>query len=79
MKDRLRARFWVEAGFAGLSFIFAILTLVWKDWIEIVFRIDPDRHSGSLEWLIAAGALAIAIGIGVAARSEWRHTAAATA
>ena len=79
MKDRLRARFWMEAGSAGLSFIFAILTLVWKDWIEIVFRIDPDQHSGSLEWLIAAGALAIAIGIAVAARYEWRQSATATA
>jgi hypothetical protein len=79
MKDRLRTRFWVEAGFATLSLIFAVLTLVWKDWIEIVFRVDPDQHSGSLEWLIAFGALAIAVIIAAAARSEWRHTAAATA
>ena len=79
MKDRLRTRFWVETGFAALSLIFAVLTLVWKDWIEIVFRIDPDNHSGSLEWLIAFGALAIAILIGIVARAEWRRTSAATA
>jgi hypothetical protein len=79
MKDRLRTRFWVETGFAALSLIFAVLTLIWKDWIEIVFRIDPDQHSGSLEWMIAFAALAIAIVIGVVARAEWRHTATAKA
>ncbi|HEU5423584.1 MAG TPA: hypothetical protein VFU72_08600 [Nitrolancea sp.] len=79
MKERPRTRFWVEAGFATLSLIFAVLTLIWKDWIEIVFRIDPDNHSGSLEWLIAFAALAIAIIIAGVARAEWRHTASATA
>jgi hypothetical protein len=79
MKEHLRTRFWIEAGFAALSLIFAVLTLVWTDWIEIVFRVDPDHHSGSLEWAIAFGALAIAIIIGVVARAEWRHTEPATA
>jgi len=78
MKERLRTRFWIEAGFATLSLLFAVLTLIWTDWIEIVFRIDPDNHSGSLEWLIAFGALAIAIIIAGVARYEWRRTASAT-
>lgn len=52
---------------------FAIITVVWRDWIEIVFSVDPDKHSGSLEWLIVAACLAIAMTCGAAARSQWRR------
>jgi hypothetical protein len=44
-----RTVLWVEAGlslpFAGT----ALLTVVWRDWIEGIFGVDPDQHSGSLE------------------------------
>lgn len=43
-------RFKVELGLAGLSSQLLVLTLAWRDWIEIVFRIDPDHGNGSLEW-----------------------------
>jgi hypothetical protein len=79
MKDRLRTRFWVEAGFATLSLIFAVLTLFWTEWIEFVFRVDPDGGSGTLEWAFTFGLLLVAIIIGVVARFEWRRTANATA
>jgi hypothetical protein len=78
MKERLRTRFWVEAGFATLSLIFAVITLFWTEWIEFIFHVDPDGGSGALEWAFTFGLLAIAIIIAVVARSEWRHTAAAT-
>jgi hypothetical protein len=50
-----------------------VLTLVWKDWIEIVFDVDPDRHSGSLEWLIVVALAATTISLVIAGRSEWRR------
>lgn len=44
--------------FAGM----ALLTSFWPDWIETVFRVDPDGGNGSAEWLFVAllGVAAIA-------------------
>jgi hypothetical protein len=72
MNSDLRARFWIEFGLAAASAIAAVLTLIEKDWIEIVFRMDPDHHSGSLELGIAAALSAIAIAFVVVAPREWR-------
>jgi hypothetical protein len=74
-----RRRFWVETALAGLSALFFLLTVLWKDWIEVVSGVDPDHHSGSLEWGIAIVALLIAIGFAAAARTELRHHRAAIA
>jgi hypothetical protein len=32
----------------------AFLTAIWPDWIEAVFRVDPDSGNGSLEWALVA-------------------------
>ncbi len=79
MKDRLRPRFWIETVMSMGSFVFALLTLLWKDWIELVFRVDPDAHSGSLEMTIVLVAIAITIATAVLARVEWRRRKAAIA
>jgi hypothetical protein len=64
---------WVEVALALAAGVAAILTLLSKDWIELVFGVDPDHHSGSLEWLVASPLLAAAIGLSLAARREWRR------
>jgi len=74
----LSGRFWVEAGLGLASIVFAVLTLAWKDWIEIVFKVDPDHHSGSLEWVIVAVAVAVTVITFAAARIEWRKAATAS-
>jgi hypothetical protein len=51
---RHRGRFWFESVFALVSAILSVVTLVVPDWIEAVFNVDPDHHSGALEWAIAA-------------------------
>jgi hypothetical protein len=51
---RPRSRFWIETGLGALSAVLFTLTLVVPDWIEAVFRIDPDRRNGSLEVAIVA-------------------------
>lgn len=48
----LRPRFWVEVVFAVITLFLLILTLVQKEWIETIFRVDPDQGNGSFEWLL---------------------------
>jgi hypothetical protein len=73
LKRNVRIRFWVEAALATFSGVFFLLTLLWKDWIEIIFGVDPDHHSGSLEWLIVSVALLATIAFAVLARLDWRR------
>jgi hypothetical protein len=71
----LRRRFWIECvAFAVASFL-AVLTLALPDWIEVVFGLDPDAHSGELELVITLGAAAVALVIGLVAGAEWRRAA----
>ncbi len=74
MKERsLRGRFYLEVvlGVAGLV-LFAV-TLAWNDWIELVFRVDPDAGNGSLEFLVCFALLAAAAWSFWLARTEWRR------
>jgi len=73
MKPGIRARIWVEAVAAWLGASLAVLTVVWRDWIEALFGVDPDRHSGSLEWAIVAALLVFSLALALAARTEWRR------
>jgi len=52
--------------------ILSIITLVVSDWIEAAFNADPDQHSGTLEWPIAAPLRAAAVVEGALARRESR-------
>jgi hypothetical protein len=70
---RRKFLFALESAFAGGSLALALVTLLWKDWIEIIFGIDPDKGSGSFEWFVVAALLALAFICGVAAVAEWRH------
>lgn len=79
MNDRLRWRFWIETGMGVVSAVLALFTIVRKDWIEIVFNVDPDQHNGSLEWLIVGAAVAIALTSASLARREWRRRLAVSA
>ena len=76
MQKKLRPIFWIETGLAGLTGLLCIITLFWPDWIEAISGWDPDQHDGSVEWMIAAGLLALTVLIGAAAMSEWRRSAA---
>ena len=74
----LRARFLVEVVLGAVALVLLALTLVWNDWIELLFRIDPDAGSGSLEWAICIaliGSVAVSWWL---ARAEWQRFQAAT-
>jgi hypothetical protein len=68
-----RVRFWIESLIAGAGLILGLVTSVWQDWIEGVFGVDPDYHSGATEWLVVAGLLVVAAVMGAAARFDWRR------
>jgi hypothetical protein len=61
VRGQLQARFWIEGVLALGSAFLALATLVWRDWLEIVFRVDPDRHSGAAEWtvVVVCGTIAL--------------------
>jgi hypothetical protein len=69
------ARFWVEVGLGAASVFLLVLTYLVPDWIEVVLRVDPDHHSGSLEWALDGALVAVAVAAGVFARIEWRRPA----
>ncbi|MEU4426141.1 ABC transporter permease [Actinoplanes sp. NPDC024001] len=71
----MRNRFWVELGLAGLTAVLTVVTLISREWIEIVFGVDPDGGSGLLEWAIVAGLGLATLLFAVLARLEWRHAA----
>ena len=72
MRNALRGRFWLETGLAILTGILFIITLVWHNWAEIIFNVDPDQGSGLLEWLVVGILLAVTIVLLAMARHEWR-------
>ena len=75
-KSELRTRFWVEIVLAAITGGLFVLTLFWRDWLE-VFGVDPDNHDGSVEWLIVAGLFVLSVAFAVSARREWSRAAPA--
>jgi hypothetical protein len=73
MGSNVRARFWLEAALASLCGLLAAVTLVRRDWVEAVTGLDPDRHSGALEWAIVAVLLVLFVVTARAARLERRR------
>jgi hypothetical protein len=73
VKNSLRLRFWLEAGMGAVTGVFFVVTLLWRDWIEVIFNVDPDRGNGLLEWSIAGGFLVATIILCFLARYEWRR------
>lgn len=73
MRNVLRRRFWLETGMAIVTSILFVITLVQRAWIEVVFNVDPDNRSGSLEWLIVGALLVVTITLFTLASYEWRR------
>ncbi|MEH0422888.1 ABC transporter permease [Streptomyces sp. B21-083] len=75
----VRRRFWVEVALGGLSALLFLVTLVRRDWIEIVFGFEPDAGSGAVEWLVVAVTALVTVLCALGARTEWRRTHPAAA
>ena len=73
MPSGLRYRFWLESIFGSITGVAAVVTLFWHDWIEAVFGVDPDKGSGSAEWLVVLILLLLTVAFAAGARLEWRR------
>jgi len=74
MRNPLRRRFWLETGLAIVTGIMFVITLIRRDWIELIFNIDPDQGNGSLERLLVGALLVVTISLFALATYEWRRT-----
>lgn len=72
----MRRRFWIEALLSFATLAAALLTVVWRDWIERLFRLDPDGGSGSVEWLIVVALVLVSVSMAALAVAESRRAAA---
>ena len=73
IKGAMRFRFWLEIGMASVTGILFMITLIWRNWIEMIFNVSLDNGDGSLEWLTVGVLLVMTITLSVLARYEWRR------
>lgn len=73
MKQQMRRRFWIELILAVVNIALLALTIVWTEWIEFVFHVDPDAGSGELEWVIVGVTLVLTVAFSLLARLDWQR------
>jgi hypothetical protein len=73
---RRRGRLWSEIILAIVTLVLAILTIVVRDWVEIIFGVEPVEGSGWFEVAVTGILALLTVGLGVAARLEWRRAPA---
>jgi hypothetical protein len=56
---------------AGLAASLGLLTIFWHDWIEAIFKLDPDNHSGAAEWITVTALVVVAVACATFARLDW--------
>ncbi len=79
MSRNVRRRCWFEVTLAVISGVLLVVTLISREWIELVFGIDPDGGNGSLEWAIVLVLATITAVSFFAARHEWARREPASA
>ena len=72
MRNGTTARAWLATISAVVGLGLCVLTLVWSEWIELLFGVDPDRGSGALELLVAGAFLVASALLAGQARRDWR-------
>ena len=70
MDRRVRMRLWVELGLGLVSGLLLLVTFATREWIELVFGVDPDNGSGALEWVIVTCLAMLTLVFSALARRE---------
>jgi hypothetical protein len=78
MQYSLRSTLLGKTVVASVAAALAVVTALWHDWIEQVFGLDPDHHSGAIEWELAVALLLAALLFATSARREWYRASATT-
>jgi hypothetical protein len=69
--------FWAQTVVASVAALLAITTFLLPDWIEQIIGIDPDHHTGSIEWnWVLALCLTATLFAALARRSRLRASSA---
>jgi hypothetical protein len=76
MSVETRTRFRIKAALAALTAALTVTTLVSREWIEILFGVDPDGGSGALEWGIVAFLLVVCGTFSASGYTEWKRLTA---
>ena len=79
MESKVAFSFWIELAASIACVVLGVLTLISRDWIEVISGFDPDRGSGAAEWLIVTVLFTVAVGCSARARVEWRRAHPKTA
>jgi hypothetical protein len=58
--------------------VLAVSSMIWPNWIELLFDTDPDRGDGSFEWGIVVAFALAAIVFTIIARFEFSRLPART-
>lgn len=74
MKRKLRTIFWWEAVGAVASGVLFIVTLINREWIEVMFGVEPDGGNGTMEWAVVVILAALTLLSGILVGREWRHS-----
>jgi hypothetical protein len=57
---------------AVITGILFVITLIWRNWIELAFKIELDAGTGSLEWSIVGVLFVVTIALFLLARYQGR-------
>jgi hypothetical protein len=77
MRRKLPARFWFEATAAVIGLVLFIVTLISREWIELLTGWDPDRGNGALEVGLTVALLGVAAWSAFSARRDFHRAAPA--
>jgi hypothetical protein len=69
--SQLQKRFWTEAAVGILSTALLVATLIWPDWLELVFHVDPDGGNGIAELAFVLLFALVALAAFAFARVHW--------